>query len=476
MARRQLVLAITAALTVATAFLGGCAQSVGGRAVSIYDDPFTVAGLPSTNGPSGPRPGAPDSTLTAEGSDGGDIDRLMLNAVDDIQAYWNTEYRNDFDGSFAPVEKLVSWNAKDPNSTGTFCGEGTYKLVNAEFCRTDNSIGWDRGVLMPVLEQRFGKISLVQVLAHEYGHAIQTMAKLVTNQDPQIVKEQQADCFAGAFMRHVAEGRARHFVVNTSDGLNNVLAATVAIRDADPTGPKSVHGSAFERVTVVQIGFTDGPKGCAAINQQEIQQRRQNLPTTFANDPNHGQSQINQQTLNQVQSAMTQIMPLSAEPKFDYHSAKLDCSDATSTAPVSYCPATNTIGVDVAALAQRGAADAEEQDLPKQVNGDYNAYIVFISRYALAVQHDRGMDLSGAKTGLRAACLSGVITKALGSGTFDITLSPDDLDKAVSGLLTDGLAASDALGRTVPSGFARIDAFRAGVLADDQNTCNARYQ
>lgn len=41
------------------------------------------------------------------------------------------------------------------------------------------------------------------------------------------------------------------------------------------------------------------------------------------------------------------------------------------------------------------------------MTGDYNAYVVFISRYALAVQHAAGQRLTGAKTGLRAACLAG---------------------------------------------------------------------
>lgn len=45
---------------------------------------------------------------------------------------------------------------------------------------------------------------------------------------------------------------------------------------------------------------------------------------------------------------------------------------------------------------------------------------------------------------------------------------PGDLDEAVSGLLTDGLAASDVNGETVPSGFSRVDAFRTGVLGGEQ--------
>ncbi|MFC7426578.1 metallopeptidase [Nocardia tengchongensis] len=467
-------------LAVAVALLSGCTRNVHGHAVSIYDDPFKVAGLPTTSGPSGPRTGVPDSTLTAQNSDGGMIDKLVLNALDDIQTYWQGEFPREFGGDFTPVDKFISWNARTPRSqAGQFCGETSYRLVNAAYCRLDGSVGWDRGVLLPAVADEFGKMSVVMVLAHEYGHAIQEMAKLVGRRTPTIVKEQQADCFAGAFIRNVAEGKAPHFTINTSDGLNAVLAATVAFRDADPDDPQSVHGSAFERVTAVQIGFTDGPKSCKAIDQNEIDRRRGNLPQTLGNDANHGQSEVTQSSLQDLAKAMASIMPISDEPEYGYDTAKLNCRNGADTAPVTYCPATNRIGTDVSALHDRGVSNADDQDaLPANVTGDFTAYIVFISRYTLAVQHSEKLPLKGAKTGLRAACLSGVISGKLADpsrkASGGITLSAGDLDEAVSGLLTDGLAASDTDGKTVPSGFSRVDAFRAGVLGT-QDICYSRY-
>ncbi len=468
-------------LALAVTLLSGCTRIVHGRAVSIYDDPFKVAGLPTTSGPSGPRAGAPDAMLTAQDSDGGQVDHLVLNALDDIQTYWQGEFPLEFGGTFTPVGKFISWSAKTPRSqAGQFCGESSYRLVNAAYCRLDGSVGWDRGVLLPAVADEFGKMSVVMVLAHEYGHAIQEMAKLVGRRTPTIVKEQQADCFAGAFIRNVAEGKSKHFTINTSDGLNAVLAATVAFRDADPDDPQNVHGSAFERVTAVQIGFTDGPKGCKAIDQNEIDRRRGDLPQTLNNDSGHGQSEVNKANLQELSKAMAAIMPIPDEPKYNYDSAKLNCRNGADTVPVTYCPATNLIGTDVPALHDRGVSNADDQDaLPADVTGDFTAYIVFISRYTLAVQHAAGLPLTGAKTGLRAACLSGVISGKLadpnrGKSQGDIALSAGDLDEAVSGLLSDGLAASDTDGKTVPSGFSRVDAFRAGVLGT-QDTCYSRY-
>ncbi|MFG1794337.1 metallopeptidase [Nocardia sp. NPDC049149] len=475
----------TAIITVAclvAVLVTGCTRLVDGRAVSIYDDPFKVAGLPTTDGPNGPRPGVPDSSLTATNGDGSAEDALALNAIDDIQTYWRAEFGREFEnGDFKPVEKLISWSARAPRAEALeFCKETTYQLVNAAYCRLDNSIGWDRKVLLPAMTDTFGKMAVVMVLAHEYGHAVQTMAKLVGAKDPVIVKEQQADCFAGAFMRSVAEGKSKHFTINTSDGLNNVLAATVAIRDSDPDDPESVHGSAFERVTAVQIGFTDGPKGCKRIDMDEINQRRGNLPKDFRNDERRGEYPITKDNLVELSKALAALLPTAPAPAYDYSGANLSCSNGVATEPVSYCPAKNTIGTDIPALAQRGASNWDVDDpLPVKVTGDYNGYIVFISRYTLAVQQNHGQQLVGPKAGLRAACLSGVVTGKLALpgrpvSQGDIGLAAGDLDEAVSGLLTDGLAASDAKGQTVPSGFSRVDAFRAGVL-NGENTCMSRY-
>jgi len=478
-AKRQ-VIAAFAALGLVVTVLTGCTATVGGRAVSIYDNPFQVAGLPTSDGPSGPRAGVPDSTLTAVGGDNGEFDKLALDAVEDIQSYWQGEYPKDFDGTFAPVTGMHSWDARAAQSI-PFCGQPTLHLVNAAYCRLDNSIGWDRGALLPMMSGSFGKMAVVMVLAHEYGHAIQAMAHTVDDKTPVIVKEQQADCFAGVFMRHVAQGDSKHFTLNTSGGLNSVLAATVAIRDANPGDPESVHGSAFERVSAVQIGFTDGPKACAAIDMNDVNNGRRGLPQSFGEDTTHGELPITKDNLIELSKAMAGIMPVPDEPAYDYHGAKMGCSDAADTEPVTYCPATNTIGVDLPGLVARGAANTDEQNgFPTRIAGDYNAYVVFESRYALAVQHSLNQRLSGARTGLRAACLSGVITAGLGDpartvANGDIALSPGDADKAVSGLLADGLAASDVEGETVPSGFSRVDAFRAGVLGNQQ-TCESRYQ
>ncbi|MFI1463096.1 neutral zinc metallopeptidase [Nocardia carnea] len=472
------VAALAVAALCAVLLVTGCTRAVDGRAVSIYDNPFQVAGLPTTSGPNGPRANVPPTDLSAENGDGGEIDTLALNAVTDVQAYWEKHYGTEFEGEFDPVAKLISWSARDSRRESVeFCTESTYRMVNAAYCRLDNSIGWDRELLLPTMSETFGQMAVVMVIAHEYGHAIQNNADIVDRDDPVIVKEQQADCFAGAYMRWVAEGKSDYFTINTSDGLNSVLAATVAIRDSDPDDPESVHGSAFERVTAVQVGFTDGAKGCKGIDMDEIEQRRGDLPQSF--DGASGEFDITEESLVELSKALSVLLPVPDEPAYSYEGAEIDCRDGVSTEPVTYCPANNTIATNVDGLSERGApTDDSDVPLPVKVTGDYNGYVVFISRCTLSVQRSRDQELVGAKTGLRAACLSGVATGKLaetGRAEGDITLAAGDLDEAVSGLLTDGLAASDVEGKTVPSGFSRVDAFRAGVLGGEE-TCAARYQ
>ncbi|MDV3205940.1 MAG: metallopeptidase, partial [Rhodococcus ruber] len=266
--------------------LAGCAARIEGTAVSIYDNPFSVAGLPVSSGPSGPRPGATDAPVTIENSDGGDVDVLAGNAVADIEAYWTEEFPRIARGAFEAVGTIVSW---DPDERGPrFCGESTFEFVNAAYCNRDDVIGWDRTYLMPQLIETFGPMAAVTVLAHEYGHAVQFKAGTVAEDDPGIVFEQQADCFAGAFMRHVAAGNSEHFRLNTSDGLNSVLASMVSFRDSDPNDPGAIHGSAFERVTAFQIGFTDGAVSCTRIDTAELEPRRADLPQFF-HSSDHGE-------------------------------------------------------------------------------------------------------------------------------------------------------------------------------------------
>jgi predicted metalloprotease len=479
---RRMAAAATAAAA-ATILLSGCVTVVNGRAASIFDDPFSVGGLPATDGPSGIRDNAAATTGTVRNTDNGPIDRLALLSINDITEFWQQSYTPSLPGTFTPVDKLLSYDSNDPSSPQA-CGQPTYQLVNAFFCFRTRQMAWDRGVLLPLAQKYFGDVSVSALLAHEYGHAVQEMANLVTEDDPTLVAEQQADCFSGVYTRWVAEGKSPRFTLSTGDGLNHVLAGLLVLRDPiitpdDTELIEQGHGTALDRISAFQMGFVTGSTACAGINMDEITKRRGDLPLALQggdqSGAQSGEVAINQDTVATLMEILGQIFAPKSPPTLSFDPAQ--CTGTEGSKPVSYCPATNTLSVDLAGLQQMGAP-ASESDMVL-VQGDNTALSAVVSRYVLALQHERGLPVDTAVTGLRTACLTGVAQAAMSkqipvASGKDLVLTAGDLDEAVAGLLTNGLAAGDVNGATVPAGFTRILAFRAGLLSGTDQ-CFARF-
>jgi predicted metalloprotease len=148
----------------AAVVLAGCGATVQGKAVSIFEDPFKVAGLQAVDGNSGLRPDAEKPTREVTDGDGGKDDEIAVQSVSDLETFWQDAYGQTFDGQFEPVKDLISWDSNGYD--GTFCDESTDGLVNAAFCEDDNTVGWDRGVLLPSLRQANGDMAITMVLAH----------------------------------------------------------------------------------------------------------------------------------------------------------------------------------------------------------------------------------------------------------------------------------------------------------------------
>lgn len=472
------VVAVGAVLVVAS-----CSSVVQGQATSALYDPFRVAGLPAQDGPSGVKDNAPQPQGEVENTDNGDIDKLALMAVNDVAEYWEKEYGPSLKGTFTPIEKFASYDSTDPNSP-PICGNDTVGLVNAFFCPRAEAMAWDRGVLVPTGMKFFGDASIAALIAHEYGHAVQHMAGIVDKDTPVIVLEQQADCFAGSYLRWVAEGDSPRFNMSTGDGLNHVLAAAITLRDP-VLGPQDTemveegHGTALDRISAFQMGFTSGASKCAEIDFNEVQKRRGDLPMELEADPGGalqtGEVPINEDTLSSLMEVLGVLFSPKQAPSLSYDQP--NCPDATPSPPASYCPSANTIYVDLPELQKMGAAEDESKDV--LIQGDNTALSVVTSRYMLALQHERGLPMDSAATALRTACLTGVAQHdmakqvELPSGK-SLVLTAGDLDEAVAGLLTNGLVASAVDGGTVPAGFTRIVAFRSG-LSGDADGCYTRF-
>ncbi|MGI9123134.1 MAG: neutral zinc metallopeptidase [Mycobacterium sp.] len=478
--RRPRISRLLAAASLA-AVLVGCSSAVAGNPVSVFSDPFKVGGLEAVDGPTGLRPDAKPESRKVTGTDGGEIDTIAGQSVSDLEEFWKFAYPDAFDGELTPVKELFSWDSDAYD--GMFCDETTEGLVNAGFCEEDNTIGWDRTVLMPSLRDAYGDMAITMVLAHEYGHAIQEQVPLNPKGVPTLVAEQQADCLAGVYLRWVAEGKSPRFTLSTGEGLNNLLAAMISFRDPllnkeDYYGPGDEHGSAFERISAFQFGFSDGAEACKAINIKEIKQRRGELPVELPSNQS-GELPVTEPSVRALIDAMNILFTPKNPPvlSFDAGSAST-CPDARPSPPVSYCPANNTITVDLPKLQTIGTP-TEGFNGPA-LQGDNTAYSVLVSRYMMGLENQHGgLELNTAEAGLRTACLTGVATTKLSKEitTPDgntVALTAGDIDEAISGLLTNGLVAGDVNGEPVPAGFSRIDAFRVGVLGDEAR-CLKRF-
>jgi predicted metalloprotease len=345
-----------------------------------------------------------------------------------------------------------------------------------------DEIAWDRGVIVPVASKYFGEMALVGILAHEYGHEIQYKTGILTDDDPIFVAEQQADCFAGVYLRWVAAGHSKRFELSTGDGLNHVLAGLIYIRDqlktqraAAARGVTNAHGSALDRVSAFQIGFAGNVDQCAAIDMDEIKKRQGDLPK-FLEPDGYGDTQavdteIDADTLKNLMDVLSDVYSPSKPPTLSTDAK--DCPDAKLSPPVSYCPADNTIIVDLPGL--KKLAQAKDEDNQQVLlQGDNTAISVFTSRYALAVQHDKGLSIDTPVAAMRTGCLTGVGQAKMAEPGGKLTLSPGDADEAISGLLTNGLAASDVNGTLLPAGFTRILAYRSGVQGTEDE-CYQRF-
>ena len=462
----------------------GCSTvEVTGQATPAGElDPGEVAGLPVTQGPSGPKPGVPDANLNVQDTDNGDMDHLAENALSDIFTYWSQQLPADFGKQFQPVTKLISFdsNGSDLKVCG---GQDTSGVENAFFCPVDDSVAWDRGTLLPVLNQEFGPMSVVTVFAHEMGHAVQYQLGSVTDKTPTIVKEQQADCYAGAFMRWVAAGNAPHFQLSTGNGLNQVLATMMFIRDQVGTTDtdEAAHGSAFDRVTAFQFGFSDGPVRCNKIDNAEIQQRITELGFTSESLADNNVP-VDPQTLQLLsQSLGATFKPADAGKAPQIVPGAGSCTSGTSTPPASYCPANNTVQIDQDKLNVLAQLPANDQlGVGGTSLGDFAAFAEIASRYVLAVQKAQKTPLTDANAGLRTACLTGawagVARHRFADGPQQqLLLGPGDLDEAVAELLSPhSLIAADVNGKQVPSGFARVQAFQIGFLQGSKD-CSTEF-
>ena len=414
-------------------------------------------------------------------------DDFLVSALRDIEQWWAQQYPRLYSAPMQPLRGGVY--AAYPERTDPIpgCGgsrETTYQQITqfaAFYCPDGDFMVYDDGEdgVLYSLAEEYGPTILGVVLAHEFGHAIQARAGVLTRNLDTIVTEQQADCFAGAWVARAVNGDS-DIVHLTDDDVRIGLLAMITVRD--PLGVDQFstggHGSAFDRVGAFQVGFSDGVDRCAELidhplplvptSLQPIQNPGGNAPFGYGDRQIVGliTTDLNDfwpKALTKIDATLPSltVVPVGSADE-------VDCAEPAGNMATGavYCPATHEVFFD----------EPFGRDLYERF-GDFVVGYVLGDAWSEAAQEALDSTLTGEPRALLSDCLTGawaadLIPDASGHTSRDLaTIEAGDLDEAIQAALVVGDESSDD--NVIGSGFEKIASFREGVL-DGISACTAQ--
>ena len=423
-------------------------------------------------------------------------DGFLTAAFGDIQSFWNDAFPEAYGTAFEPLAGGIF--AAYPSRTDDIPGCGTTESssyddvasLGAFYCIDGDFMAYDDDSLLPSLVNDLGKEAVAIVLAHEFGHAVQARAN--EWDQPGVLKEQQADCFAGAWSAHVASGGSGGSGSGGSDlitfddvDVRSGLVAMINVRDpinsAGLTDPDA-HGTGFDRVGAFQDGFEGGVLRCKTFFTEDrlnnlvdipfdVQdQNAGNLPLIDEGpiDPALGPQDIVTLIPNSLaffwsDLAAANNVPFTAPALQPFATAgpfpNCDGIDESQYARnIVYCAADNTIYWD------QDYSLALSQD---PLTGDMSVGYLFSNSYSEAIQDALQSQASGESRALFNDCLTGawvgfIIPPIPQARDDTLQLSAGDLDEAVIIAIARSDESTD--NNVNGSAFEKISAFRTGVL------------
>lgn len=404
-----------------------------------------------------------------------------------IQRYWDRTYPEIYDGAYEPIPegRLYAAGASEvtvPPCQGRVIGEAAWK-DNAFYCFRDDFVAYDarQNGLIERMHLSFGLPAVGAIFAHEWGHAIQDRAGNINV--PAIYAELQADCFAGAWVGHVAAGGAPSVELRPGE-LDQVLGAVLSFRDVPGSRPGAAdaHGSGFDRVAAFQEGYDDGASACVGYFDEPPFITE--VPFTRAEARTQGDLMAPKvlpasvELLNDFFSRVERqtYEPIAVAKVFSFDPSKPpnefpDCGATTLVADqlegtVFFCDQDEYVVVDVDYL----------QRIYEEV-GDFGVTTLLAVPWGAYVQRLKGIE-AGSDAAARAAdCYAGgfaygMVTGKLRSPTLRgrVSLSAGDLDEAIAAFVD----ADQRAGGGGDVVFARVNAFRGGFF-DGYRSCDRAW-
>jgi predicted metalloprotease len=442
-----------------------------------------VVGGPSALAKKGDKPGSGDTSLDSPSSGGQaprteGYEKTLKLALQDIEDYWTDEFPKLYGKPYKRVSEIIAGKpgVRLPKCNSKDSGEYDEVQGNAFYCFGVNFVAYDDAELFPQLYHDFGAFSVALVLAHEWGHAIQDRAG--NQQEETIYQELQADCFAGSWVKRVADGDS---AIKLSKGnLDAALAAFLTFRDTPGGSPddNSAHGAGFDRVSAFQQGVEEGAETCATYfdSHPVVVEFPFTSAEEAANGGNAPADEIIPDSVEMLNDFYTAVepayKPLTTDDIVSYDSTKPKsfpkCGDSTPDvkelkSQVFYCGDDNFIAFD------EPYVEHVYDDI-----GDFGVTSLLASTWATyvqSIQHFPGVDSNSSNAVLGADCYTGGFAAALyqekllvdpETGAAKFTLSPGDLDETLQAFID--YAAARGVGKDLDITFVRLEAFRNGFL------------
>jgi predicted metalloprotease len=199
----------------------------------------------------------PSSTIGTDGRSSFDYTaykRTLSATLGLLEQYWRTTLPK-LGGRYRPLRGYTYY--RSDQGGGPRCGGEPAPANNAFYCPAGDFIAWDESGLMIPYYVQGGDFAASFVLAHEFGHAMQV--RLPRQERAGVLRELQADCFAGAWSRWVSQ---RGYL--QAGDLDEATLAVFIARDVPgtPWTDPRAHGSGFQRTRAFGDGFEGSAEEC----------------------------------------------------------------------------------------------------------------------------------------------------------------------------------------------------------------------
>ena len=174
-----------------------------------------------------------------------DLFDLLNFASDDLNTFWQAEF-DEANLTYRPPNRVQAYTSRSRRS----------RDYNAYYTAYTHSIYFDTRLMTDALNN-LGDVAPIFILAHEFGHLVQSQLGLLNNGRLSITTELEADCLAGAYLQNLDE----RGLLESGDAAEAMRQA-YNVGDHLPAEQNGAHGSPTQRANAFSHGYAQGADSC----------------------------------------------------------------------------------------------------------------------------------------------------------------------------------------------------------------------